>query len=299
MSKEQREIEALYSDLESAETYTAWLAAAVRLDELENANDFKENPESAYYDHHLIQRRVDVFRKLLADGDIPGIVFRLRVGLTRNFGGVGHPQLYDKTHVGTKRLIEEHQTLLIKMLTVVCNAQESQLPLDKKINFFIEARHALGKTALFLSGGASLGMYHLGVVKSLSEQGVLPRIICGSSAGAVVAAIVAVRTSDELCLMFSTDETPEFVDHDPVGSLKRKIQRLLSTYHLMDVGKLQQSLRSNLERVGDGDITFHEAYERTGVILNITVSPHSDFEAPQLLNYLTSPTVVIWSAACA
>lgn len=48
-----------------------------------------------------------------------------------------------------------------------------------------------------------------------------------------------------------------------------------------------------------GDVTFHEAYERTGRILNITVSPGSDYEKPRLLNYLTAPTVLIWSAASA
>lgn len=43
-----------------------------------------------------------------------------------------------------------------------------------------------------------LGMYHLGVVKTLFEHGLLPRIISGASVGALVAALVCVKTDDEL-----------------------------------------------------------------------------------------------------
>lgn len=45
--------------------------------------------------------------------------------------------------------------------------------------------------------------------------------------------------------------------------------------------------------------TVQEAFDRTGRILNITVSPQSRSDPPRLLNYLTSPHVLIWSAALA
>ena len=45
-----------------------------------------------------------------------------------------------------------------------------------------------------------------------------------------------------------------------------------------------------------GDITFQEAYNRTRKILNITVSSASLYELPRLLNYITAPNVLIWSA---
>lgn len=48
-----------------------------------------------------------------------------------------------------------------------------------------------------------------------------------------------------------------------------------------------------------GDVTFQEAYDRTGFILNITVSVWGGHEKSRLLNYLTSPNVVIWSAVIA
>lgn len=61
----------------------------------------------------------------------------------------------------------------------------TELPLEDKLNFLREARHAFGRTALVLSGGGSFGAYHLGVVKSLLDAGLLPRVISGSSAGSI------------------------------------------------------------------------------------------------------------------
>ena len=46
-------------------------------------------------------------------------------------------------------------------------------------------------------------------------------------------------------------------------------------------------------------MTFREAYERTGRILNISVTPRSKTEYPTILNYLTAPHVLIWSACLA
>jgi TAG lipase/steryl ester hydrolase/phospholipase A2/LPA acyltransferase len=46
-------------------------------------------------------------------------------------------------------------------------------------------------------------------------------------------------------------------------------------------------------------LTFQEAFDRTGRIINITVAPMNDYEPPRLLNYLTAPHVCVWSAAAA
>jgi len=49
-----------------------------------------------------------------------------------------------------------------------------------------------------------------------------------------------------------------------------------------------------------GDMTFLEAFDRTGRICNITVSGlPGNTQYPMLLNYLTSPHVLIWSASLA
>jgi hypothetical protein len=300
LNRQANEVKALYARLKVATSYEEWQGVAERLDELEGAREWKRDPSSPFYDSNLIQQRVEKFRELIEHGDIQTMMFRLRVGLNRNLGGIGAPELFDRTHVGTKELIEEHREQLITMFCAVRDAPEETISLDKRVAFFSEARHAFGKTALVLSGGASLGMYHMGVVKALLEQGLLPRIISGSNAGAIVASWCCTRTSDELVSVFAggarsvAEAMSGNLGFNPVGSLERKLRRALQTGHLMDVQKLKNALQKHI-----GDVTFHEAYERTGRILNITVSPGSDYEKPRLLNYLTAPTVLIWSAASA
>jgi predicted acylesterase/phospholipase RssA len=64
-----------------------------------------------------------------------------------------------------------------------------------------------------------------------------------------------------------------------------------------DINKLGEWCRKNI-----GDLTFKEAFDRTGRIINITVPTYrvTGFRgAATLLNYITAPNVVIWSAACA
>lgn len=48
-----------------------------------------------------------------------------------------------------------------------------------------------------------------------------------------------------------------------------------------------------------GSLTFKEAYQRTGRILNVSCVP-SDPHSPTILaNYITAPDCVIWSAVLA
>ena len=51
---------------------------------------------------------------------------------------------------------------------------------------------------MLLSGGAAFGVKHLGVIAALYRENLLPRIVCGTSAGSIVAATVCVKSDDEL-----------------------------------------------------------------------------------------------------
>lgn len=88
-----------------------------------------------------------------------------------------------------------------------------------KMKFFSDARQGFGCSALVLQGGTAFGkdrwwwfgnelrgninhkviaLYHLGVLKALHEQGLLPRIISGHAVGAMVAALICIHTDEEL-----------------------------------------------------------------------------------------------------
>jgi len=68
--------------------------------------------------------------------------------------------------------------------------------------------------------------------------------------------------------------------------------RFLRTGYLLDISVLKDLVRRVV-----GDITFMDAYEKTGRVMNITVMPATTHGLPRILNYLTAPNVVVWSAA--
>eukprot|EP00170_Pyropia_yezoensis_P008290 contig_34610_g8317 len=153
-----------------------------------------------------------------------------------------------------------------------------------------------------LSGGASMGLHHMGVAKALLEANLLPRVLSGASAGAIIASILGAFTDLELSAIFASPSlvnprrgTPfAFTFFDTATPVTGRLRRFLRTGAIYDVRCLQASLRENL-----GDTTFAEAYGRTKRILNVTVTPVRSGDPPLLLNYLTAPNVLVWSAASA
>lgn len=132
------------------------------------------------------------------------------------------------------------------------------------------------------------------MTKALHRNALLPRIISGTSAGSIIAGCICSRTDDELLRFWADDFDWEsefnlnfFSEADIGGFLRRGGAGLYSTEYL---GK---ALKDSI-----GNYTFLEAFDRTGHVLNISVSglPGSS-RLPMLLNYLTSPHVLIWSAS--
>jgi predicted acylesterase/phospholipase RssA len=109
-----------------------------------------------------------------------------------------------------------------------------------------------------------------------------------------VSAIICTRTESEVAEVFDSLSDIggiEFYSFNTVGQLLR---HMLLKGTLQDHTVLQDRLRRIL-----GDLTFAEAYQRSGRILNVMVSAADTREPPRLLNYLTAPNVLIWSAvAC-
>ena len=63
-----------------------------------------------------------------------------------------------------------------------------------------------------------------------------------------------------------------------------------------DSDHLAKVIRDNTR----GDVTFEEAFNMTGRIINIIVAPQKNTtDPPRLLNYLTAPHCTVWSAATA
>lgn len=307
--------ERLERDLRAAGTYAEWLNAASRLDEMQGRTAWRDDPASPHYDQERIASDLAELRVLVDDAaralggagagagaaagagarrPVHALMHFLRARLLRNLAGIGSAELYVQMRTGTKRLIEEYHAEVIRALQLVCAADgPAAPPVDEKLAFFNETRHSYGRTALMLSGGAAIGMYHAGVVKGLHDRNLLPRIISGASVGAIITGIVGTRTDAELDGAFTDIELNFFPSNE--GSVRRKLRRLLTDGVLMDISVLQACVRANIP-----DVTFKEAFERTGRIINVVVSPSSgNRDSARLLNYLTAPHVLVWSASLA
>jgi len=64
--------------------------------------------------------------------------------------------------------------------------ESKELSDEEKRTFLKSIYKNYGRSALCLSGGAGFGYYHLGVVRALLQAGVLPTVITGTSAGALM-----------------------------------------------------------------------------------------------------------------
>jgi TAG lipase/steryl ester hydrolase/phospholipase A2/LPA acyltransferase len=202
---------------------------------------------------------------------------------------------------------------------------------------------------LISSLGAALGFYHVGVVKALMENGLLPRVMSGASAGSIVCAMVGTRTDEEckrdmfeakgttalghsgtlMLKFFRPINTKKGSSQNSMSSLQEVlnntagafsdgkrtwqlffpigIRNFTSTVYDVLAGHKRPTdvLKNDTEyfrtccRTNIGSFTFQEAFDRTGRILNIIVSPQNRSDPPRLLNYLTAPHVLVWSAVVA
>ncbi|KAL0543808.1 hypothetical protein IC582_018913 [Cucumis melo] len=273
--------------MRSALTYEEWAHAAKMLD--------KETPkmnESNLYDEELVRNKLQELRHRRQEGSLRDIIFWMRADLFRNLGNMCNPELH-KGRLQIPKLIKEYINEVSTQLRLVCDSDSEELLLEEKLSFLHETRHAFGRTALLLSGGASLGAFHTGVVKTLVEHKLLPRIIAGSSVGSIMCAVVATRSWPELQSFFE-DSWHSLQFFDQLGGIFTVVRRVMIQGAVHEIRQLQMMLRQLTS-----NLTFQEAYDMTGRILGITVCSPRKHEPPRCLNYLTSPHVVIWSAVTA
>lgn len=83
----------------------------------------------------------------------------------------------------------------------------------------VSLRRAYGRSALLLSGGATLGLKHLGVVKALHDNHALPRIISGTSVGSMIAAVTCCHTDQDLSSYMSLASLKEVNTFEEKGDI--------------------------------------------------------------------------------
>lgn len=294
-------IEKLKHQQKTAVTYNQWYEVSTELDELLGNNVWKLDPQLTSYDHDTVYKNLQELRNARLSKDYNLLLYLIRTKWTRNVGNMGDVNLYRHSHVGTKRLIEEFIEECQLSLDYLTSDPDINLDDRYLLGMLIQTRKNIGRTALLLSGGSTFGVSHVGVLIALLETNLMPRIISGSSSGSIFASVLCCNTNEELAVFLSqiTEQKLNiFGLSDPTeGTFKRFLERvshMLKFGTFFDIKGLQETMREFV-----GDLTFREAYNRTGKILNITVSPASMHEQTRLLNYLSAPNCLIWSAVSA
>ncbi|EGO27553.1 hypothetical protein SERLADRAFT_354816 [Serpula lacrymans var. lacrymans S7.9] len=277
--------------LRAAHTYEEWKEAALTLDEYLSFNEWKNVDDDPYYDWKLVRKVSQSLKILRQKDDARGVLGVLETCIRTNFAAVESSRLYSETFLGTKDLIEAYYDEQEKALEYVRNSQE--LSNEEKKRFFKTANTNLGTTALCLSGGASFGYYHFGVAKAFLDANLLPRVITGTSAGGLIAALVCTRTDQELRTLLVPELANKITACEEPFSVWFK--RFWTTGARFD----SISWARKCTFFTRGSMTFREAYMRTGRILNISVIPADRHSPTKLLNYVTAPDTIIWTALLA
>ncbi|KAM0324317.1 hypothetical protein ACHAQA_008094 [Verticillium albo-atrum] len=303
----------LRRSLRATKNYRDWVAAARELDGYLGRQRWKEENDFAYYDSKTVRRvweqmrkcrhRAEAFERGDSDDEsadeetikkgraVDELRGLLEACVKNNFVGVENPRLYSQTYYGTKNLVQNFTDEVERSIKFLLNSK--QLTQDEKRVLFKGMHANYGRTALCLSGGAGFAYYHLGVVKSLLDANLLPDVITGTSGGALVAALVATRTNDEL---------KELLVPALAGKITACRENFLTWIpRWWKTGARFDSVdwARQCSWWTRGSMTFREAYERTGRILNVSCVPADPHSPTILCNYLTSPDCVIWSAVLA
>ena len=275
-----RSLGALQRAMDEAETYEEWKQAALAHDERSGAARWKAEERSSRYGYARVRRRLDRLQELRNADDPHELLFYLNEGIHGNMDGIGKPALYSEAKFGTKDLINTYVSELDDAIEQIAATSDDVIPFADKLDFFRRASHCYGRSALMLSGGGSLGPFHLGVTKALFEQDLVPTVLSGSSAGSFVAAVLGTHTNDDLAALLADDNTVYF-SPAPAG------QRMTI-----------EDVQATIDRLIP-DMTFQEAFERTGRKINISIAPSRLHQASRLLNAITSPNVFIREAVLA
>ncbi|KAH3663313.1 hypothetical protein OGAPHI_005303 [Ogataea philodendri] len=288
-------IRTLKRSLDSCTNFHEWEMITSEIDRLNGYDVWRQNFISKKYDYRLINERLHDLRLARINEDLLKVMGTLRSGVLRNFGGISNKQLYNKSYIGTKVLIEDYIEEVLKCFQFIDEWQlkDNTLELNHfnqmKLDFFHDTRQTLGVTALILQGGSLFGLCHLGVIKALYSKNLLPRIIAGSSIGALVGALICCLDDNEIedNLNNLVNLLPqEEADENGTSVIASVVRKGYSQDMLLFIKYVESKV---------GDLTFEEAYLKTNRILNILIHP-TESCAPSLLNYISTPNVTILSA---
>ena len=281
----------LEKDMTQAKTYSQWSTAARAYDRASDVAAWKKADESKHFDYVSIRRRLKRLTRLAKAKDNAGLLYALNEGIHGNMDGMGHDRLHGKARFGTKKLIEDYVDSIVDALNYLASDTVDDISFEEKLDFFRRAQHCYGRSAFLMSGSGSYLYFHIGVVKALWKEGLLPNILSGSSGGSIVGAIISTHTDEEIPAFFDPKNLMDELGGDISTEIGANLFLAPRTIHIREIQKKIETMIP--------DLTFQEAYELTGRHLNISIAPAEKHQTSRLLNAIASPNVFIREAVLA
>ena len=273
-----------------AQSYGEWSDAAAEHDRSTGVDIWKSSDESKHFDSKSIRRRLNRLRRLWKKQDNAGLLYALNEGIHGNMDGMGNARLHEKAKFGTKQLIQDYVDAIVNSLNYLASDKVDDIPFEEKLDFFRRAQHCYGRSAFSMSGSGAFLYFHVGVVKALWSEGLLPSIMSGSSGGSVVGALISTHMDEDIPPFFEPENLVVDIDDDGEDDSIN----MLGTARRMRADEIRSRLGEMLP-----DLTFQEAYELTGRHLNVSIAPAEQHQTSRLLNAIASPNVYIREAVLA
>lgn len=325
----------LHKKMKTASSYDEWLHYFDDLEKLRQKIAGEMQTESQFQSLDILRGTTGKLREHRLSGDFAVLMHDIPSIVKRNYLGIDDVILNDR-HATKETLdaIAEFNREICACIEGICSdgtassgtegvtnvssmsrgggGNPVHKPIDRgnKIRFLKKLSRNIGHSALCLSGGGAICMYHMGVLRALISQNLYANVhvISGASGGSIAAAMCAIKTEEELardCLVdnVSTDYLGDgSMKQQGVGWFPPVWQQML---HFLRTGYLINN--KGFQRTCDyywGDTTFEEAYARTHkhVCIAVTASNTSGGGAQGeklLLNHLSTPHVLVRSAVAA
>ena len=165
-----RQIRDAVRALEEANSYAQWLHAAHDYDAVTGGDAWRDaDPEDSV---QAVAMRQSAARLALlrTSGDADGLVEALTEAVFRHLGEIRADEHYSGALAGPRRLLVDLQDEIEASLLHLARNPPAHIPRAGVLARFRRSQRVFGRSALLLSGGATWGFHHLGVVKALFEQ---------------------------------------------------------------------------------------------------------------------------------
>ncbi|KAJ0401582.1 hypothetical protein P43SY_008657 [Pythium insidiosum] len=310
-SAEGKQADALRQAMKQASSYSDWKRMARQLDVFEHKTYWKttiSRDEHELCDFDQVKHITAELKRAIDCKDVKTLAYLVASVVTRNKHGVDNAELHLDCSTGTKQEIEELQGRILEALEMLAGLPSDVLPTHEKTALFRKLRQSFGGTALCLSGGGSIAMYHMGVIKALLEADMMPNVISGSSGGSITAALAACNTNEEMLERIIKNDIA--VRYFPLGirwfpPLLDQLEHCIKTGFLVKCSNFERTTRHYFSHPMDSEdkkmyYTFQDAFLKTGrhVCITVSASDVTGHKGPKklLLNHINTPHVLLWSA---